>query len=1006
MEAVPANETTPSLSKSFNESTFIAEKKYDPVLGSDHDSISSVSADDSDTGSDSGSDGDDQPRRNRMPKIRLLVQQITDQIRSLYDLSSLLRRPRIADKYIRSVSSKSHTAASDTLPLMVSFSKLDESHAIEKILQWRGLTKSGQSLSCENEPPAEERHSLATDEVGNILWYCQRLARANTRRREQLRYWADHPYVSTQDKDTSSQTLPVLVKPPVKASEIKEELGSQASTLKLPSVKFPPAGPTSTVSKQSFSTAAASDVHDTKTNARPRTVYAPTNVGQGRSNAVPGPPKTDGKATFPCPYCGITLDSSEMQRRQSWKRHVFRDLRPYICTFEHCQNPDKLYVSRHEWIYHELQIHRRKYVCKECPKTSSSRTEMLAHVQEHYGESISPAHLDVILNLCDQQDDGMNGEKEECLVCGEELSFLALQGHLAMHMEDMALFILPNTQEDQDLGGTNDSVQVEKLSHSRSQISSLGFSAPGDYGQNPADFSKLLTSEEAGYSSKLTHWKVTHDPEVASLKALVQQLGDQDEKVRHAAVKALGSQPALPYEISEAMGARLECRDRNGLTVLSWAAKNGHEVTFERLIEKGADFESKDWYSHTILHWATMGGSEAIVRMLLELGANVNSRNDDGESPLHCAARDGNEAIVRMLLELGANINSRNNDGESPLYCAAWGGNEAIVRMLLELGADFESKTEDGKSPLHYAAWNGNDAIVRILLELGADFESKTEDGKSPLHFAASNRNEAIVRMLLELGADFESKTEDGKSPLHYAASNGNEAIVRMLLELGADFESKTEDGKSPLHYAAWNGNEAIVRMLLEIGADAQMKDNRGDTALSLATGNGDEAIIQLLQQHADSPASRQSSKTYHSVPYNAGDVTAGISSAEINLNSVPTLYKKVGQDWHAVFNPKLQRDLDVDLVHVLEHSFPVTSVRFSHDGMHIATSSHRTARIFDIQTGEQVCVLDHNTPHTDHSIYISSVTFSPDDNYLATGGDHGMVCVSQFPACIQLQLN
>ncbi|KAJ4195585.1 hypothetical protein NW755_001746 [Fusarium falciforme] len=784
---------------------------------------------------------------------------------------------------------------------MVCFSKLDESHAIEKILQWRGLTKSGQSLSCENEPPAEERHSLATDEVGNILWYCQRLARANTRRREQLRYWADHPYVSTQDKDTSSQTLPVLVKPPVKASEIKEELGSQASTLKLPSVKFPPAGPTSTVSKQSFSTAAASDVHDTKTNARPRTVYAPTNVGQGRSNAVPGPPKTDGKATFPCPYCGITLDSSEMQRRQSWKRHVFHDLRPYICTFEHCQNPDKLYVSRHEWIYHELQIHRRKYVCKECPKTSSSRTEMLAHVQEHYGESISPAHLDVILNLCDQQDDGMN----------------------AMHMEDMALFILPNTQEDQDLGGTNDSVQVEKLSHSRSQISSLGFSAPGDYGQNPADFSKLLTSEEAGYSSKLTHWKVTHDPEVASLKALVQQLGDQDEKVRHAAVKALGSQPALPYEISEAMGARLECRDRNGLTVLSWAAKNGHEVTFERLIEKGADFESKDRYSHTILHWATMGGNEAIVRMLLELGANVNSRSDDGESPLHCAAR---------------------------------GGNKAIVRMLLELGADFESKTEDGESPLHYAARGGD---------------------------------EAIIRMLLELGADFESKTKDRKSPLHFAAWNGNEAIVRMLLELGADFESKTEDGKSPLHYAAWNGNEAIVRLLLEIGADAQMKDNRGDTALSLATGNGDEASIQLLQQHADSPASRQSSKTYHSVPYNAGDVTAGISSAEINLNSVPTLYKKVGQDWHAVFNPKLQRDLDVDLVHVLEHSFPVTSVRFSHDGMHIATSSHRTARIFDIQTGEQVCVLDHNTPHTDHSIYISSVTFSPDDNYLATGGDH-----------------
>lgn len=260
-----------------------------------------------------------------MPKIRLLVQQITDQIRSLYDLSSLLRRPRIADKYIRSVNSKSHShrTALDqpaTLPFMVCFNKLDESHIIEKVLQWRGLTKSGQNFSCEDEAPAQERHGLTTDDIGDILWYCQRLARANTRRREQLQHWADHPYISTHDKPTSGRPLPVLVKPPVKASEIKEESASQVSTLKPASFKFSLAGPESIMSKQSFSTAAVSDVYDTKTNARPRTVYAATNVGQCRSNAVPDPPKTqDGQTTFPCPYCGTTLESSEMQDRQSWK---------------------------------------------------------------------------------------------------------------------------------------------------------------------------------------------------------------------------------------------------------------------------------------------------------------------------------------------------------------------------------------------------------------------------------------------------------------------------------------------------------------------------------------------------------------------------------------------------------------------------------------------------------------------------------------------------------------
>ncbi|UPK98937.1 hypothetical protein LCI18_009872 [Fusarium solani-melongenae] len=137
-----------------------------------------------------------------------------------------------------------------------------------------------------------------------------------------------------RDAENSFSTgqITLLVKPPLKGSETKEESGSQASTLKQPSFMFPRPGAKSTMSKQSFSTAAISDVHDTKTNARPRTVYAPTNVGQDRSNAVPDLPKTrDGKKTFPCPYCGMTLESSEMQNRQSWKfvepHHAL--LRPY-----------------------------------------------------------------------------------------------------------------------------------------------------------------------------------------------------------------------------------------------------------------------------------------------------------------------------------------------------------------------------------------------------------------------------------------------------------------------------------------------------------------------------------------------------------------------------------------------------------------------------------------------------------------------------------------------------
>ncbi|PMD20206.1 hypothetical protein NA56DRAFT_705018 [Hyaloscypha hepaticicola] len=536
-------------------------KEYDPAVGSDHDSISSVSTD-----SDSGLDDDGEYQRQRMPKIRLLTQQMLEQIRSLYDLSSLLRRPKIADKYIRSINSKSYTATlsdSDTLPLSVAFSSSDESHVAEKVLQWRGLTKNGRIVEFKDEDVAPVEQGLTSDWVEDILWFCQRLARANTRRREQLQYWTDHPYDPKQGATNAARhAIPDLAQVPAKQE--KQESRSQASTLKPPDPNLPREGPGSAVSKQSFSTAAVSDIHDTKTDVRPRTVYAPTAIGQGRSNSVPDLPKTAYEnATFPCPYCGMTLESSEMQmhNKQSWKRHVFRDLRPYVCTFEDCQNAGKLYVSRHDWIYHELQIHRREYVCKECHKTYSNRKEISTHLRGHYGESISPAQLGVILDLCDHQVDVSNNEKDSCLICGDELSLSALQGHLAAHMEDIALFILPNTDEEEETGGSKASVQAAKLkskgktSYTESEASNLGFSATGSNGQTPAEFAKILTREEVGYASKFSSWRTTDEDQKLAPATWTQIPSKEDERAE--------------LEVSHTAGMDHKEKDNDVLTRLS-----------------------------------------------------------------------------------------------------------------------------------------------------------------------------------------------------------------------------------------------------------------------------------------------------------------------------------------------------------------------------------------------------------------------------------------------------
>lgn len=218
-----------------------------------------------------------------MPKIRLLVQQALEQIRSLYDMSALLRRPKIADKYIRSVNSRSHIAAlnkPDHLPLSVGFGRSDETHVVEKVLQWRGLTKSARGIDFEVEGVAPIGQGLTMYSVEDILWFCQRLAVANTRRREQFQYWIDHPYDPRQDTTNAARIATLnLAQFRVKQIEEKQEQQNRAPNFQPSIPNVPRGGPRSAVSKQSFSTAAFSDIHDTKTNVRPRTVYAPTAIG-------------------------------------------------------------------------------------------------------------------------------------------------------------------------------------------------------------------------------------------------------------------------------------------------------------------------------------------------------------------------------------------------------------------------------------------------------------------------------------------------------------------------------------------------------------------------------------------------------------------------------------------------------------------------------------------------------------------------------------------------------
>lgn len=119
-----------------------------------------------------------------------------------------------------------------------------------------------------------------------------------------------------------------------------------------------------------------------------------------------------------------------------------------------------------------------------------------------------------------------------------------------------------------------------------------------------------------------------------------------------------------------------------------------------------------------------------------------------------------------------------------------------------------------------------------------------------------------------------------------------------------------------------------------------------------------------------------------------------GNDLANLDVERMPADQKKEGPDWFAIYNPRVPRTLDVDLVHTLEHNSVVCCVRFSADGRYVATGCNRSAQIFDVKTGQKVQHLQDDSVEREGDLYIRSVCFSPDGRYLATGAEDKLIRV------------
>ncbi|KAK2744249.1 hypothetical protein FQN57_004334 [Myotisia sp. PD_48] len=165
-----------------------------------------------------------------------------------------------------------------------------------------------------------------------------------------------------------------------------------------------------------------------------------------REMHVPQPPAPPpGKQYFECPYCFMMVS---INTAKAWKQHVYRDLRPYCCTFEQCTTPNRLFYSRRAWFKHEMEVHRINWQCiTDCDRIFDSEELFITHFQSEHPEIAREAASSIIKRMCAKPSSSTASVK--CPLCKQTMSLHSLQGHLGRHQKQLALFALPSTRLDE-----------------------------------------------------------------------------------------------------------------------------------------------------------------------------------------------------------------------------------------------------------------------------------------------------------------------------------------------------------------------------------------------------------------------------------------------------------------------------------------------------------------------------------------------------------------------------
>lgn len=305
------------------------------------------------------------------------------------------------------------------------------------------------------------RTVLLNERTGTDSFLIGRIAQANTYRRRQFAQWAQH-----------RNKLHFHTKAALSAKASEGGLGNSGGLGDLPAADLAQVGElrpqvaaarwaavpsVTTVTNLDLSRLEAMDERSTRTVSE----YAPSNWQPSRDVVeFPSAPKMSGKTPFDeffeCPYC-FTLCPRKMLADKAWKAHLIHDLRPYMCTYEHCNTPMQLYESRRDWVQHENSAHRKVYRClQHSDQVFSQLDGYKRHLrEEHAGLNDNEASLGRIIQASESALEVIDRPCPICMIALDTAR--GMEGHIALHLERLAQFSFPRSIVENDKFSNADS---------------------------------------------------------------------------------------------------------------------------------------------------------------------------------------------------------------------------------------------------------------------------------------------------------------------------------------------------------------------------------------------------------------------------------------------------------------------------------------------------------------------------------------------------------------------